>query len=270
MESPSELEDYDFDDSIMLPPTTSTYNPHTRHLPPAPDADVLRRRLRDSLGVTKKAWERAGKVPKDSEGFEGFQELQGTELCEIGTAAIRAAKTYYYTTDISLLSSKDDKTLREEFLAVLDVLKRMAQRKFEGGVRPEERDAVISWITGVESALQEEEKAIVELRRKGRDWLEGSWDGREYGMLQCPAYPTSSFLLQHLLICYPFRSLLFISSIFRLLRDTLAPAFINRNSRNPPHALPESIAVRPPSYPNPQRCCTAVKAAIRPDPNISH
>lgn len=181
-ESPSDLEDYDFDDSIMLPPTTSTYNPHTKHVPPTPDPDVLRRKLRESLAVTKSAWEKAGELPKGSQAFEGFQELQGTELCELGTAAIRAAKTYYYTTDISLLSSKDDKTLREEFLAVLDVLKRMAQRKFDGGATPDERDAIVGWITGVEDALAEEERAIMELRRRGRDWLEGSWDGREYGM----------------------------------------------------------------------------------------
>lgn len=182
MESPSDFEDYDFDDSIMLPPTTSTYNPHTKHVPPTPDPDVLRRKLRESLAVTKSAWEKAGELPKGTQDFDGFQELQGTELCELGTAAIRAAKTYYYTTDISLLSSKDDKTLREEFLAVLDVLKRMAQRKFDGGATPDERDAVVGWITGVEEALAEEERAIVELRRKGRDWLGGSWDGREYGM----------------------------------------------------------------------------------------
>jgi len=199
LESPMEMEDYDFDDSIMLPPTTSTYNPSTKHIPPAPDPDVLRRRLRDSLAVTKKAWEKAGEVPNGGERYDGFDELQGTELCELGTAAIRAAKTYYYTTDISLLSSKDDKTLREEFLAILDVLKCMAQRKFAGGVRPDERDALVNWIVGVESALDEEETAIKELRRKGRDWLEGSWEGREYGALithpQSPVRFSGSFIL---------------------------------------------------------------------------
>lgn len=189
MESPMEMEDYDFDDSIMLPPTTSTYNPSTKHIPPAPDSDVLRRRLRDSLAVTKKAWEKAGEVPNGGERYQGFDELQGTELCELGTAAIRAAKTYYYTTDISLLSTKDDKTLREEFLAILDVLKCMATRKFAGGVRPDERDALVNWIVGVETALEEEEMAIKELRRKGRDWLEGSWEGREYGALIIYRYP---------------------------------------------------------------------------------
>jgi hypothetical protein len=180
LESAAALEDYDFDDSIMLPPTTSTYNPQTKPLPPAPDPDVMRNRLRESLAITKRAWERAG-GGEEVEGLEGFQELQGTELCELGTAAIRAAKTYYYTTDISLLASKDDRTLREEFLGVLDVLKRMAQRKFEGGVRAEEKEALVGWMTGVEKALDEEETAIVELRRKGRDWLEGDWARREYG-----------------------------------------------------------------------------------------
>lgn len=180
MESPLEMDDFDFDDSIMLPPTTSTYNPRTKLLPPAPDPDVLRRKLRESLAVTKRTWQQAGDTPKAGPNFEGFQEMQGTELCSLGTAAIRAAKNYYYTTDISLLSTKDDKTMREEFLSILDVLKCMAQRKFAGGVRPEETEALVTWIEGVEKALDEEEKAIIELRRKGRDWLEGSWEGREY------------------------------------------------------------------------------------------
>ncbi|KAI5818420.1 hypothetical protein BZA77DRAFT_243785 [Pyronema omphalodes] len=179
MDSPSELEDYDFDDSIMLPPTTSTYNPQAKHIAPAPDPDVLRKRLRQSLGANKTQWEKAGVIPEGGM-YENFLEIQGSDLCEMGTSVIRAAKTYYYSTDISLLSTKDDKTLREEFLGVLDVLKRMAQRKFEGGVTPEERDAVLHWICGVETSLDEEEKAIKELRRKGRDWLEGSWEGREY------------------------------------------------------------------------------------------
>ena len=186
MESPLVMEDYDFDDSIMLPPTMSTYNPHTRQLPPSPDADMLRKRLRESLASTKKAWLATGEVPKDIQGYEGFQELQGTELCELGTAAIRAAKTYYYTTDISLLSKKDDRTLRDEFMTVLDLMKRMTQRKFDGGVRAEEREVLLGWISGVEDALDDEERTILELRRKGRDWLDGSWEGREYG-----EFPTS-------------------------------------------------------------------------------
>lgn len=112
----------------------------------------------------------------------GFQELQGNELVELATSAIRAAKAYYYTTDTSLLSRKDDKSLREEFLVVLDVLRRMAQRKFDGGVKPEEEDAVVKWIDNVEVSLAAEEKAISDMRKKGRDWLEGNWKGREMGL----------------------------------------------------------------------------------------
>lgn len=182
MESPAEMDDYEFDQSILLPPTTSTYNPQRPSLPPAPDPDQLRAQLRQSLALTRMTWEKAGVGPtKDL--AEGYQELQGTELVDLATSAVRAAKSYYYTTDISLLTAKDDKVLREEFLAVLDVLKRMAQRKFEGGVKPEERQALQEWITGVESALDEEEKAISDLRSKGREWLEGSWEGRKHGML---------------------------------------------------------------------------------------
>lgn len=174
------MEDYDFDPSVMLPPTTSTYNPQRKMLPPPPEPDVLRGQLRQSLALTKATWENAG-VGTTKNLAEGYQELKGTELVDLATSAVRAAKSYYYTTDISLLTTKDDRILREEFLAILDVLKRMAQRKFEGGVKTEERQAVLEWITGVEAALDEEEKAIADLRSKGREWLEGSWDGREYG-----------------------------------------------------------------------------------------
>ena len=194
LDSPLDMDDYDFDDSIMLPPTTSTYNPHVEPCAPAPEVEVLRKRLREALSMAKNAWARAGEIPVEGEGCEALQDLQGTELCELGTSAIRAAKTYYYTTDISLLSSKDDRTMREEFLGVLDVLKRMAQRKFLGGVKPAEHTAMTTWITGVEDALFEEERALIELRRKGRDWLEGDWNGREYGMLPMQQHIVSARL----------------------------------------------------------------------------
>lgn len=198
-ESPSEtemLDDFDLDESTMLPPTTSTYNPQTRSIPPPPDPAILREQLRGALAVTRGAWIQSPIVAENSgsqggEGHEavvvqlppGFNELQGTELVELATSAIRAAKAYYYTTDSSLLlSTKDDKTLREKFLAILDVLKSMAQRKFDGGVRVEERDAVVKWIGSVEESLDAEEKAILDMRKKGREWLEGDWEGKDMGL----------------------------------------------------------------------------------------
>lgn len=194
-ESPADddMDEFLFDESIMLPPTTSTYNPQTVNLPPAPTADMLRSRLRNSLGIVRKTWEEGHDetlAAGDDETPEGYRELQGTELIELATSAIRVAKTYYYSTDITLLSSKDDRTIREEFLAILDVLKRMAQRKFAGGVRTEERDALIRWVDSVERALAEEEKAIADIRSRGRDWLEGDWGGREYG--RGPCTPTNT------------------------------------------------------------------------------
>lgn len=182
MDDADDMDGFEFDPSVLLPPTTSTYNPQRKPVPPAPDPDVLRGQLRQSLALTKATWQNAGVGPT-KELAEGYQELQGTELVDLATSAIRAAKSYYYTTDISLLTAKDDRTLREEFLAILDVLKRMAERKFDGGVKPDERQSLLEWITGVESALDEEEKAIADLRSKGREWLEGSWDGREHGVL---------------------------------------------------------------------------------------
>ncbi|KAH8155098.1 uncharacterized protein LAJ45_00107 [Morchella importuna] len=194
-ESPTEsemLDDFDYDESSMLPPTTSTYNPQTKSIPPTPDPSVLRERLRSALSATRVAWVQSPVVPQKTGGQEsgdnsseielppGFNELQGTQLVELATSAIRAAKAYYITTDSSLLlSTKDDKTLREKFLAILDILKSMAQRKFEGGVKAEEKDSVVSWIGSVEESLSAEEKAIFDMRKKGREWLEGEWEGRE-------------------------------------------------------------------------------------------
>lgn len=188
------LDDFDYDESSMLPPTTSTYNPQTKSIPPTPDPSVLRERLRSALSATRVAWVQSPVVPQKTGGQEsgdnsseielppGFNELQGTQLVELATSAIRAAKAYYITTDSSLLlSTKDDKTLREKFLAILDILKSMAQRKFEGGVKAEEKDSVVSWIGSVEESLSAEEKAIFDMRKKGREWLEGEWEGREMG-----------------------------------------------------------------------------------------
>ncbi|CUS08003.1 unnamed protein product [Tuber aestivum] len=191
-ESPSELDDFPFDESVMLPPTTSTYNPQTKHVPPTPNPQVLREQLRGALAVTKSAWLQSFAIPggparkEKVEGEEdlaplppGLSELHGNELVELATSAIRAAKAYYYTTDKSLLSTRDDKSLREGFLTILDVLKRLAQRKFDGGVKPEERDAIVRWIESVELSLLAEENAIADMRKEGREWLEGSWEGRE-------------------------------------------------------------------------------------------
>ena len=184
-ESPSE--DFDIDASFVLPPTTSTYNLQMKPVPPTPNPDELRKRLREALTITKRAWGQS--IPERLDGGkdtdiidklipQGVYDLHCTELTDLATSAVRAAKGYYYTTDISLLASKDEKTLRDEFLFILDVLKRMMNRKFEGGVLPEERDHVINWIRSVEVSLDEEERDIAEMKRLGREWLEGDWSGK--------------------------------------------------------------------------------------------
>ncbi|KAF8455510.1 hypothetical protein BGX38DRAFT_1167194 [Terfezia claveryi] len=184
-ESPSE--EFDIDEAFMLPPTTSTYNLQMKPVPPAPNPDMLRKKLREALTITKRRWEESipeqiGDASKggvdEKEIPQGVYDIHCTELTDLATSAVRAARGYYYTTDISLLSSKDEKTLREEFLFVLDVLKRMVQRKFEGGVQIEERDHVIDWIKSVEVSLDEEERDIAEMKRLGRQWLEGDWTGK--------------------------------------------------------------------------------------------
>lgn len=262
-ESPTETEmfdDFDFDESTMLPPTTSTYNPQTKSIAPTLDPAVLREQLGAALAVTKGAWMQSpviseNRVKKDGEAGEaqpvelppGFNELQGTELVELATSAIRAAKAYYYTTDSSLLlSTKDDKTLREKFLAILDVLKSMAQRKFEGGVKVVERDAVVRWICSVEESLAAEETAILEMRKKGREWLEGDWEGRDMGL----SHPCLFWNNKAQILTCVDRSKPALFVLLRFLARPLASSDRNFRNRNSSYTFPLSSTVRPAINPN--------------------
>ncbi|KAI9653958.1 MAG: hypothetical protein M1829_001107 [Trizodia sp. TS-e1964] len=223
VESPieEELEGFTSDDdqetSIMLPPTVSTYNYRIKHVEPPPNLETLRASLSSALIEAKQALNeasdeeennlQANKQPElntegnqvpdtlytvplsatsSSQKSEGWFEIQGMHLLDVITLAIRAAKLYYTAHDNTARISalKSERKIREELLNVLDVLKRMASRKFAGGLRTEERTTIADWVLGVQNLLQQENdlerREVQEL--SSRRWLKGEgWTEDETG-----------------------------------------------------------------------------------------
>lgn len=202
------------DPMMMLPPTVSTYNPRPKNIPPPPSLDELRRELHRSLAEAKKILQetaassgggRSSKPdskadvedstaeatkPASSEGSEdaepsqGWNELQGLNILDTMTLAIRAAKMYYTAHEhpARLASFKSERKLREDLLGVLDTLKRMAIRNFAGGVRDYERKIMLNWIDSVTDLLRHEEKLEAAERAERQSWRwmkDDEWIGME-------------------------------------------------------------------------------------------
>lgn len=196
----------DWEDSMMLPPTVSTYSHRVQYLPPPPGSEELRNDLKKTLQDADKVLKpisdstRALDRRKDSDGnqthdnnenepisapetISGWYEIQGLNVLDVVTLAIRAAKIYYTSHEHPrrLYTIKSERQIREELLGVLDVLKRMASRNFVGGVKHDELKVMRDWIQGIEFFIAEE---ISMEQQEARDrqnwkWLEGSWTGRE-------------------------------------------------------------------------------------------
>lgn len=208
VDSPVEDEEsnQNWDESMMLPPTVSTYSHRVHYLPPPPDSEMLRNDLNKALREAEKVLEQVqGTVPaldrrkgsddvvieedieqdnsSDLESPSGWHEIQGLNILDVVTLAIRAAKIYYTAHEHPhrLYSIKSERQIREELLGVLDVLKRMAGRNFVGGIKQEELRVIQSWVKGIESFIAEEQ-VIEKQEAKDREswkWLEGLWTGRE-------------------------------------------------------------------------------------------
>lgn len=208
VDSPVEDEEasLDWDESMMLPPTVSTYSYRVQYLPPPPDSEMLRNDLNKALRQAERVLEQVqvtvpvfdrrndsgkGLIEEDMEQdnslvFEapsGWHEIQGLNILDVVTLAIRAAKIYYTAHEHPqrLYSIKSERQIREELLGVLDVLKRMAGRNFVGGIKQEELGVMQNWVKDIESFVAEEQ--VME-RQEAKDreswkWLEGSWTGRE-------------------------------------------------------------------------------------------
>ena len=207
--SPIEEEDIsgEWDTSIMLPPTVSTYSHRTRYIPPPPDGATLRKDLQDGLVRVTQALDEARShrkqrsdpnandpstksldltntlnkpdLPKPPSPCQAWHELEGMHILDVTTLAIRSAKLYYTMhespTRLSLI--KPERVVREELLSVLDCLKRSAARNFTGGLKTEELDTISTWVGSVTDFLAKEQ--IIEQReatdREKWVWLEGQW-----------------------------------------------------------------------------------------------
>jgi hypothetical protein len=189
----------------MLPPTVSTYKNNPIYVPPPPDMTVLRRELRESLveaskhlrelekGFASAALSDSGvgsvngptgaPASRHSSEGPGWHEIQGLNLLDVATLAIRAAKNYYtaHEEPQRLYAIKSEREIRKELYEVLELLKRLAIRNFANGVQPYEVSSIKAWIKGIHKLLDtEEEKERLEKEERERwCWRQGDWTGKE-------------------------------------------------------------------------------------------
>ncbi|KAF3045076.1 hypothetical protein E8E12_007796 [Didymella heteroderae] len=187
--------DWEGGEPMMLPPTVSTYKQNPVYVPPPPDMTVLRRELRESLDEANKHLQEldkgftkddplasSGSNPRSADAA-GWHEIQGLNLLDVTTLAIRAAKNYYtaHEEPQRLYAIKPERQIRKELYEVLEVLKRLAIRNFANGVQPYEVSQIRQWIDDIGELLDtEEEKERQEhAERESWAWREGDWSGRE-------------------------------------------------------------------------------------------
>jgi hypothetical protein len=205
-------DEFDEDGPHMLPPTTSTYIHREKHIPKPPSMAELRADLTSSLDVAEQTL-REAKIAKMPSGITvkietvdgreedgqpqppasrrpsvpsaGWYEIQGMNILDVMTLAIRAAKIYYTSHDRPdrLDAIKSEKQLRGELLSVMEILKRMATRGFAGGMRDDEFRTMDDWIAAVRAMLAAEDamEAREAAERATWTWVhpEG-WEGREF------------------------------------------------------------------------------------------
>lgn len=189
---------FDDDDPGMLPPTVSTYHHREKPVPKPPSIVELKADLEQSLGDAAKALSEvkqrkagtfhappnAPKFPNmPQENTQGWFELQGMNMLDVVTLAIRAAKMYYTAHELPdrLDTIKSEKQIRADLLGVMEVLKQMATRNFKDGMRDDEVKMIDTWVESVLDILEREEEIEDAEReeRAGWTWLSGDWTGRE-------------------------------------------------------------------------------------------
>jgi hypothetical protein len=202
-------------EDVMLPPTVSTYAHRTHYVSSPPDQKSLKKDLVEALENALHALEGtipSGKNEEDGvspvdEG-QGFHEIQGLHILDTTTLAIRAARLYYtlHPNPTVLNAIKPDIQIRRDLISVLDVLKKWASRKFAGGLREEERLAILVWVSEVGMMIDQEARLEDAERqeREGWQWMNDSlWQGkvkeREISFLQSlfkasPSQPTDEEL----------------------------------------------------------------------------
>lgn len=190
---------WDDNEPVMLPPTVSTYKNTPVYVPPPPDMTILRRELRESLEECTKHLSELEKGHNNgnaadaafadvSEGRQsaetpGWHQIQGLNLLDVATLAIRAAKNYYtaHEDPQRLYSIKSERMIRKELYDVLEVLKRLAIRNFANGVSPHETACIKEWVQDIGTLLdtEEEKERAEQEERESWPWREGDWTGRE-------------------------------------------------------------------------------------------
>lgn len=198
----------DLEETLMLPPTVSTYSHRQHFIEPPPDPEKLRKDLIKAIHDARKALQQVSDEKTENQGKQvpgsddtsispidentaptsfsqssGWYEIQGMHILDVVTLAIRAAKIYYMSHEDPqrLYSIKSERHIREELLSIMDVLKRMAARNFAGGMRSDELSVIRGWVDGIEAFIASEKEIEHQAtkEREGWQWLEGFWEGRE-------------------------------------------------------------------------------------------
>ncbi|KAI1390305.1 uncharacterized protein F4822DRAFT_401488 [Hypoxylon trugodes] len=190
-------DEYEEPETDVLPPTTSTYIHRQKPVPKPPTIEELKADLTKALDSASRVLAESTPVPNNSPIKEAdlppalqspkpsqtWYEIQGVQLLDVMTLAIRAAKIYYTSHEHPdrLDAIKPEKEIRSELLSVMEVLKHMATRNFAGGPRGDEHKTMRSWIDSIRTMLRKEEE-IEKAERAERaswTWLKGDWSGRE-------------------------------------------------------------------------------------------
>ncbi|KUI54023.1 hypothetical protein VP1G_01518 [Cytospora mali] len=223
-----DFDDWEDPDPDILPPTTSTYKHREKPIPKPPSIRQLKADLRTALTIASEAVEHAKnnrvnphkgggrsrqhstvsvtsltdsptppsharQLSKATIQAPGWWEIQGMHVLDVITLAIRAAKVYYTSHDAPerLDSIKPEKELRKELFNVMEMLKRMATRDFQGGMRDDEVEIMETWASGLLQMLkvEEEVEAAEAAERaswtwlKDEDWPAGTEIQREYAFI---------------------------------------------------------------------------------------
>ncbi|KAJ1331115.1 hypothetical protein MN608_04573 [Microdochium nivale] len=198
VESPTEdhdgfyYDEYEAPDPEIPPPTTSTYIHRDRSVSRPPTIDVLKLRLNKALDTAMISLDKSMAEPNDTppradvpspSNAQGWFELQGMQVLDVMTLAIRAAKMYYTLHEYPdrLDAIKSERAIRTDLLGVMEVLKHMATRDFAGGIRDEEDKTMRSWIESIRVMVQKDE-AMEKAERAERarwGWIDGDWTGKE-------------------------------------------------------------------------------------------
>lgn len=190
-------DEYEAADPHVLPPTTSTYKHREKVIPKPPTSEELKADLNSTLDTAVRTLQQAcvpmpiappPPAPASRPGSsrlpqQGWHQVQGMQILDTMTLAIRAAKVYYTSHEYPerLDAIKSEKEIRSELLSVMEVLKHMATRNFVGGPREDEQATMTSWIASIRNMLQREEEMeeAERIERQGWAWLKGDWTGRE-------------------------------------------------------------------------------------------